>query len=156
STGKKLMTFQGHSGLVSSVAMSLNGKEVVTGSNDKTAILWEVLTGKKRQSFHGHTNRVSGVAISPDGNHVWTASQDGTTRLWSTSTGKELCSLLTFDAGKDWLVITPDGFFDGSPGAWRHVAYRETGTLHVIADDATRKRFHRPGLLAKIVKGEKL
>ncbi len=58
-------------------------------------------------------------------------------------------------AGKDWLVVTPDGFFDGSPGAWRFVAYRVPGTLKLLDDDATRRRFHRPGLLAQVWKGEK-
>ena len=35
------------------------------------------------------------------------------------------------------------------------VAYRVPGTLKVVDDEATRKQFHRPGLLALILKGEK-
>ena len=56
----------------------------------------------------------------------------------------------------DWLVVTPEGFFDGSSGAWRFVAYRVPGTLKVLDDDAKRKQFHRPGLLAVVFKVEKL
>jgi hypothetical protein len=61
----------------------------------------------------------------------------------------------SLDAGKDWLVVTPAGFFDGSPGACRLVSYRVPGTLKLVDDDATRRRFHRPGLLAQVWKGEK-
>ena len=45
--------------------------------------------------------------------------------------------------------------FDGSEASWRFVAYRESGTLKMLDDDATRKRFHRPGLLSQAWKGEK-
>jgi WD40 repeat protein len=36
---------------VSSVAWSADGKQVVMGSYDGTAVLWEAATGKKRQTF---------------------------------------------------------------------------------------------------------
>jgi hypothetical protein len=42
-----------------------------------------------------------------------------------------------------------------SPGAWRYVAFRQPGTLKLVDDDATRKQFNRPGLLAKVWKGAK-
>ena len=92
------------------------------------------------------------MALSGDGKHLWSASGDGSTRLWDPVTGKERCRLYSFDAGTDWLVVTPDGLFDGSKDAWRFVAYREPGTLKLLDDDTTRKRFHRPGLLADVWK----
>ncbi len=95
------------------------------------------------------------MAISGDGKQLWTASGDGTTRLWDLATGNERCRLYSFDAGKDWLVVTPKGLFDGSPDVWRLVAYRMPGTLTLIEDDATRRRFHRPGLLTQVWKGHR-
>jgi hypothetical protein len=94
------------------------------------------------------------VALSRGGKHLWTASDDGTVRLWDVATGKERCQLHSLGAGTDWLVVTPDGRFDGSAGAWRYVAYREEGTRTLLDDDATRERFHRPGLLAEVWKGK--
>jgi hypothetical protein len=44
----------GHTRKVTSVALSADGKKVVTGSYDKTAILWEAASGKKLQTFNGH------------------------------------------------------------------------------------------------------
>jgi hypothetical protein len=86
---------------------------------------------------------------------VWTASTDGCARLWDPVTGKERCRLLNLDAGKNWLVVTPEGFFDGSEDAWKCVTYRVSGTVKLIDDDATRRRFHRKGLLAEICKEAK-
>ena len=76
--------------------------------------------------------------------------------MFDLATGKELFVLLSLNGGKDWLVVTPDGYFDGSEGGIKLMAWRETGTFNVIADDATRQKYHRPGLLTTLVKGEKL
>jgi hypothetical protein len=46
--------------------------------------------------------------------------------------------LISLDGGKDWLVVSPDGFFDGSKGGWRYVSYRRAGTLELV-DDGKRK-----------------
>jgi WD40 repeat protein len=153
SSGKKLRVFRGQ---VWSVAMSADGNKVVTGSEDGTATLWEVSTGKQRLTFRGHSSPVRSVALSTDGRYLWTASDDGTTRLWDALSGKELCRLLSLDAGKDWLVVSPDGFFDGSKGGWRYISYRRPDTLQLIDDEATLRKFYRPGLMGLLLKGTKI
>src|SRR5438552_19008318 len=68
---------------------------------------------------------------------------------------KELCALLSF--GDEWLVLSPGLYFDGSAGAWKHVEFRVAGDTAVWADldGKVRKKFHRPGLLATLLKGER-
>jgi WD40 repeat protein len=142
---------------IMSAAMNSDGKYVAVGLKDH-ALVWEAAHGNKLKTFQG-TNHVwptevfsTQVALNADGKHLWTAPPDGTTRLWDTATGKERCRLYSFDAGEDWLVVTPDGLFDGSAGAWRLVAYRDPASGTLIDDDDTRKKFHRPGLLAHLWK----
>jgi hypothetical protein len=53
-----------------------------------------------------------------------------------------------------WLVTTADGRFDGPPEAWKEVSYRVLATGALRDDDATRRTFHPPGLLAKILEGK--
>src|SRR5438093_304353 len=79
-----------HTREVGSVALSADGKHVVTGSGDKTAILWDAANGKKLQTFKGHTNFIFSVVLSADGKHVITGSEDRTAILWETATGKQL------------------------------------------------------------------
>lgn len=138
--------------------LSFDGKLIVTGEFTQ-AILREVDSEKGIKTFK-HTSPVIHVSLSDDGKHLWTASgasgseqRCDAARLWDTGTGKERCCLYTFGEGKEWLVVTPEGFFDGSEPAFRFVAYRESGTKKLLEDEATRKRFHRPGLLAQVWKG---
>jgi WD40 repeat protein len=51
-----------HSGSVYSVAFSLDGKQVVSGSGDKTVRLWDAATGAALQTLEGHSGPVSPIA----------------------------------------------------------------------------------------------
>jgi len=62
----------------------LVGKYALTGSQDHTARLWDVVSGQQLRVFTGHADSVPGVAFSPDGKLVLTSSMDGSVRLWET------------------------------------------------------------------------
>jgi WD40 repeat protein len=154
-SGEKLRTFQGHTGRVLSVLFSPDGKHALTGSEDNTAILWDAQTGQKLRTFQGHTGRVFSVSFSPDGKHILTCSADDMVRLWGVATGDELARLISLDAGRDWLVVTPEGLFDGSEGGRQKVSYRVGDRLSVVPVDRFFQDFYRPGLLAALMNGER-
>jgi|SRR6516164_1750876 len=89
----ELFVQTGHTQWVMGVAISGDGKYVVTGSYDKTAILWEAASGKKLQSFRGHRGFINSVAISADGKFVVSGSDDRTAILWEAASGKKLQAL---------------------------------------------------------------
>jgi WD40 repeat protein len=64
----------GHTGDVSWVAFSPDGKYALTSSDDHTARLWDTLTCKEIRVFEPHFDSVYGAAFSPDGKYVATGS----------------------------------------------------------------------------------
>jgi WD40 repeat protein len=109
-TGAALQTLEGHSGHVSSVAFSPDGKRVVSGSwKDKTAQLWDAVTGAALQTLEGHSRAVSSVAFSPDGKRVVSGSWDKTVQLWDAVTGTALQTLEGHSSDIISVVFSPDG-----------------------------------------------
>jgi WD40 repeat protein/serine/threonine protein kinase len=93
STGKPLLRFAGHSGLVWSAAFSADAKRVVTASWDKTAIVWDTANAVKIATCQGHTGQVWSASFSPGGERVLTGSADGTAKVWDAKNGKALLTL---------------------------------------------------------------
>ena len=101
--------YRGHAGVVQSVAVSRDGKLVVSGASDRTARLWDLKSGKCLKVLEGHTDRINSVAFLPDPPRAVSGSGDGTIRLWDLETGREL-QALTGHEGKVYAVaVTPDG-----------------------------------------------
>lgn len=67
-------------GAVWSVALTPDGRRVVTGSEDFTARVWDVVSGNCAHVLDGHTGWVVHVCTTADGLRCATASHDGTAR----------------------------------------------------------------------------
>jgi WD40 repeat protein len=65
--------------------LSLDGKHLLTASEDQTAWLWDAQTGTELRRFVGHSGAVMSAHFSPDGRYVLTTSNGRTARLWYTS-----------------------------------------------------------------------
>ncbi|MEV6241077.1 hypothetical protein [Lentzea sp. NPDC051838] len=76
----------GHLDEVTAVAWSADGRSLLSGSNDRTARVWDPETGGQRTALIGHTAAVTSVLWSPAGLAV-TGSADHTARYWDTSDG---------------------------------------------------------------------
>ena len=82
-SGNQVRAFNGHTGNITSVAVSPDGSSVLTGSADNTARLWDLNTASVVQVFEGHEAAINAVAFAPDGTQFVTGSADHTARLWS-------------------------------------------------------------------------
>jgi WD40 repeat protein len=111
------LTFRRHSGYVTAVAFSSDGKRVATGSADHTVMVWDAASGEvlltlsapyvSIDASFGSYAPINGVAFSPDGARLAVASWD-TAKVWDSANGKEQ---LTLHDSKFVTAVTfsPDG-----------------------------------------------
>jgi WD40 repeat protein/transcriptional regulator with XRE-family HTH domain len=101
--------FIGHTDGLYGLAFSPDGKYVLTGSNDNTVRLWDIVTGKEVRRFIGHTKGLYAVTFSPDGKYVLTSGgNDDTARLWDAQTGAEIRRFV-HPGGVRGVAFSPDG-----------------------------------------------
>jgi len=85
---------------------SRDGKRILTGNGNGTAMVWDATTGSELLSLHGHTGLIKSAIFSPDDRRIITISVDGTVKIWDAKTGREF---LTLDAGGWGMAVSPDG-----------------------------------------------
>jgi hypothetical protein len=98
-----------HEEAVTCVAFSPNGRFSLSGSDDRTVLLWDCSTRKQLQRFTGFTDAVSQVAFSADGLRALAAGQDHTVRSWDVDTGKALPILRAKAPEFATVAFAPDG-----------------------------------------------
>ncbi len=126
-TGKKELHIKGHRAIrefsgdalqnyllylscdVRSLAFSLDGRYIVTGSEDATAMVWNANTGKELLTLKGHSDAVNSVAISSDSKRIATGSDDKTVKIWDAQTGEVLTTMKNQTSRIFSIAFSPDG-----------------------------------------------
>lgn len=99
----------GHTRRVNAVAVTPDGKWVVSGSWDRTIKVWNLATGEQENLLTGHTNGINAVAITPNGEMLISGSIDKTLKVWNLKTGKQLFSFTDDNESVTSVAVTPNG-----------------------------------------------
>ena len=98
-----------HEEAVTAVAITPDGKKAISGSVDKTCILWDLVSGKSIYLLNGHEGPITSVAMTPDGEKAVTASSDNTCIFWDLKKGQKIKTLFGHSHIVTAVAITPDG-----------------------------------------------
>lgn len=136
------------------LAFSPDGRFVAVGS-EKVQV-FELASGRAALSLPGHALLINALAFSPDGKLLISGSEEGSTKLWNVQTGDLLATLVSANGGADWLVVTPEGLFDGTPGAWQQILWRFSPNIYDVTPvEVYFNEFFYPGLLADLYAGKR-
>ena len=112
--GVQVIIQQGHTGMIQAIAMSPNGRFVVTGGMDETAKVWDVASGQELHSFSGFGMMgPQQVTFSSDSQRVIVADRE-TVKIYGVEAGQEIRTLTPFII--QYLTISPDGNFLAASG----------------------------------------
>lgn len=111
-------------------------------------------------TLEGHKEMVWDVLFLNDQSRVMTQAENF--KIWTTEEFPNnmeyhercLATITLFDETDDWLVTTPDGRFDASPGAMERMYYVKNG-VQIIPLEALYEGFYTPNLLTQAMGGEK-
>ncbi len=107
--GEEVRKLLGHDESVNALAVTPDGKYIVSASGDKTVRIWNIENGEEVRKLLGHDESVNDLAITPDGKYIVSASGDKTVRIWNLENGEEVRKLIGHEEPVNALAITPDG-----------------------------------------------
>ncbi|KAJ5096968.1 G-protein beta WD- 40 repeats containing protein [Penicillium angulare] len=140
-----VQTMRRHSRTVKAIAISSYGKQIASGSDDKTIKIWHMETGDLQKTLNGHLSSVNAVAFSSDGRHIASGSSDKSIKLWDSTTADLKRTLGCELDGVYSVAFSPDD---------RHVASGcLSGTItlwNVATGEPQKTRRSHPGTVNNI------
>ncbi len=107
--GPLFRTLKGHADRVLAVAVTGDGKRVVSASADDTLKVWDLEKGLVLQTLKRHSSSVCGVVVTADGKRAVSASWDDTLKVWDLEKGCALHTLRGHSEAVVGLAATSDG-----------------------------------------------
>lgn len=96
-------------GWIYNIALSPDGKTLVSLSSDKLIRIWDMDAKRLVAQLTGHSDRVTKIKFSPDGRLLASGSLDHTIRLWDMVQRREVALLRGEKSGIEGLAFSPDG-----------------------------------------------
>ena len=161
--GEKVQTFDVGSRAVGADLVALpffspDGRTLlsyVIHTNGARIQLWDIATGRELSFLNDRSEDPQAADFSPDGKTFVTLGRDGLIKLWDFESGEAIASLALLDQN-DWLVVAPNGRFDGTTGAWNKLLWRfPEDVLNVAPVEVFFNEFYSPDLLADIMSGNR-
>ena len=144
-------------GEVTSLTFSDSGRQILYGNSSGDVALVSLDSGAILSGLKAPGSRATSVCLLAKTGFAVAGYDDGTMKLWRLADGQLMAVMVSF-RGEGWAVVAPDGRFDasdldvGAPLHWTSV----TDPMRPLPLEIFMRDYYTPGLLARILKGEKL
>lgn len=90
---KTSLSYSAHVGVVKSLSWKMDRSQLVSGSTDNKAIIWDTKTGKPVAYLPRHSGYVNSVSWSPDGTKIATGCQDQSVTIFDAASHEKLVTI---------------------------------------------------------------
>lgn len=152
----------GHADPVTALALSPDGRTLVTGGRDRSIRVWDLNNAKVIRTLQGHTEEITSLTFSKDGTQLASASKDQNIRIWNLSSSDEHRNFAGHEGYVWTAVFSGDGKLFASAGADKTIIIRNALTGEILkkipahAQAVTALAFDQDGALLASSGGDQL
>ena len=135
-TGRKLLTFEGHSRPAYTAQWTPDGSRIVSASPSEV-LVWNTITGHTILTIPSTS---SGIAVlSPDGKHLAFINRDDKVQVWDAVTGRKLLTYSGHSAAVQAIAWSPGSQHivsaseDGVVQVWDAITGRTLYSYHLVS-----------------------
>ncbi len=146
-----------HTGRSAAIALSSDARWIATGSDQKTAQIWDAKTGKRQQTLAGNVAEITALAFSPDNQLLATGDAKGHVKLWNVASGEIVSKLEGHTRKISAIVFLPDGSrvltasLDKTVSQWDVSSGKELPKLSLRHPDAVLTMKLVPGPTPRVI-----
>ena len=134
------------------IVFSPDKKHFASGDTDGLVTIWDFNQENEIISFKTHKDGITSLTFSPDGKNIISGSYNGKSLTISdVRTGREIARFILFSDG-EWIVITPEGFFNASPNGAKYLNVRVGSQVYSI--DNFHEKYFNPSYIASVLGGK--
>ncbi|MBI5959803.1 MAG: TIR domain-containing protein [Chloroflexi bacterium] len=122
SSGEQISQYTEHVGVVPGLAVSHDGRWLVSGSTDSLVIVRSLMAGEPQVVLGRHEGGIWEIAFTPDGRYLLSGASDNHVMMWDV---EQHTLLHQFEGHTDWIdqiAISADGQWAASAGRDDRVA----------------------------------
>ncbi|GCE26716.1 hypothetical protein KDA_22000 [Dictyobacter alpinus] len=143
--GKLICHYQGHMGVVTSIAWSPDSKQIASAGYDKTVQIWDIKDGQLRALYAGNqankkTRCIEAVVWSPNGKLLACVSNDGIVQVWDSQSLQTKTTYKLHKTGVHALVWSPDGSALASASDDKLSIWNPTNGTTILEREATYRQ----------------
>jgi WD40 repeat protein len=96
-----------HGDVVTGLAYTADGRQLVTSSKDGTVKIWDLANGRELRAYRDHHDAVRAVAVAPNGKFIVSAAGNEI-HVWNPADGKLIRKLKGHSKPVNCLAVRPD------------------------------------------------